>query len=82
MSLKPYLATTVRHIEHSVASIHPTPLISPLVSSQCCSLPSGVFLSWVHVLNRDIVVSGNGAAAGLAVGPLFRSERRLTSPLI
>jgi hypothetical protein len=71
-SLELYHATTVRHPELYAV---PGPSSAPFsreVSSSCSVLPPRVFLSLNHAWNRAFAFSGDGAAAGLTVGPLFR----------
>jgi hypothetical protein len=50
------------------------------VSSSCFALPPGTFYLLNDARKRGIACSGNGVAAGLTVGPLFRSERRPAFP--
>jgi hypothetical protein len=50
------------------------------VSSSCSVLLPRVFLSLNHTWNRVIVISGDGAAADIAVGVVFRLERRPAHP--
>jgi hypothetical protein len=71
-SLELYHATTVRHPElYAVFGPSSAPF-SREVSSSCSALPSRAFLSLNHARNRALTFSGDGAAAGLTVGPLFQ----------
>jgi hypothetical protein len=67
---------TVRHPEHRTVFGPTPPLYSTLVSSPCSLLHSGALISRGNAVNREIALSGDGAAVGLAVGTVFRLENR------
>jgi hypothetical protein len=70
-SLELYRATTVRHPEHHTVSGPTSSSVLTLVSSPCFPLHPGAFLSRGNAVNREIALSGDGAAAGLAVVTVF-----------
>jgi hypothetical protein len=63
-----------RHSEPRASFGPPSALFSCEVSSSCSALPPHVFLSLNRARERGNARSGNGAAVGLIVGPLFRSS--------